>query len=113
MGLRSPNGSPLRKLRRVPKCDLRRSLVKEYLSRDANGLVSQRDFWRPEFLPVAPKDNRSEDLIGVRLAKVQEGWRSRGLGSISGGGDHPTNGSILTDVTRCFLRLEGSRMGRG
>jgi hypothetical protein len=87
-------------------------LVEKYLSLDADLLFVQRNLWRSEFSSVASKDNRCEALIRVLPAEVQEGRRGRRLRRVPRRRHQAAHRSIFTDVTSCFLGVEGSRMGR-
>src|SRR5450631_622554 len=92
------SGSPFRQSFRVTKYYLRPPLVEKYLSRETNLLSPQRSFGLAEFRPVVPKDDAREDLIGVWLAEVEEGRRSRCLSRVGRRGNQPTHGGGLTDV---------------
>jgi hypothetical protein len=86
------------------------TLVKEYLSRDANGLVSHRNLWCAKLQSVDPKNDRCEDLSRVRFSEIEKRRGHRGLGCISRRGDHTTHCCTFSNVIGRLLGSKGRRL---
>jgi hypothetical protein len=94
------------------KNNFRLALVKKDFSSDADGFVPHGCLRRSEFRSIASKNDHREDLIRVRLAKVEKGRRLWGLRQIRHRGDRPAHCSSLTDMDGSFFGTEGRRMRR-
>ena len=105
------NASLVRQLLRITKDYLWFALVKKYFPGYADVFLTQRNFRHPELLAVASKDERTERFIRVRFVKVQERGLSWGACSVVPGYDASAHCSVLSDVARCFLGIERSRLG--
>src|ERR1700730_10711671 len=94
----------------VSQNHLRITLVKEYFSRDANRLVSHRNLECSELQSVNPKNDRCEDLLGIRFAEIEKRRSHRGLCCISRRGDHTTHRCAFPHVIGRLLGSKGRRM---